>query len=102
MRTPSILAFVFAMSLAPGAAWAQAQQQHPLVDAAATKLVQKYQSSSCQQLAAERQAPKSAQKEAAKEKVGQMLRQDAQARQEFVRKVAAPIADKMIMCGFIP
>ena len=72
------------------------------VYAAATKLVQKYQSSSCEQLAQERQAPKSAQKEQAKQRAGEMLRNDAQVRQEFVSKVAAPIVDKMIVCGFIP
>jgi len=89
------------LALAPAAAQAQAQQ-HPMVDAAAAKLVQKYQSSSCQQLAAEHQAPKTAQKEAAIKKVGDLLRQDAQVRREFVGKVAVPIVDKMIVCGFIP
>jgi hypothetical protein len=73
-----------------------------MVDAAASKVVQKYQSSSCQQLAAERAAPKPAEKEAAKKKVGEMLRQDAAVRREFVGKVAAPVVDKMIVCGFIP
>jgi len=81
---------------------AYAQDQHPMLDAAATRLVQKYQSSSCQQLAAERQAPASPQKEAMKQRAGQYLREDAQARQEFVARVAAPIVDKMIVCGFIP
>jgi len=73
-----------------------------MVDAAAAKVVQKYQSSSCQQLAAERQAPKTAEKEASKQRLGELLRQNAQVRQEFVAKVAAPIAEKMIVCGFIP
>lgn len=81
---------------------APAQGQYPLVDAAAARLVQKYQSSSCEQLAAERQAPKPPQKEAMKERVGALLRQNPQVRMEFVSKVAAPIADKMIVCGFIP
>ena len=81
---------------------APAQDQHPLVDAVAAKLVQKYQSSSCEQLAAERQAPKPPEREAMKQRVGQLLRQNPQVRMEFVSKVAAPIADKMILCGFIP
>jgi hypothetical protein len=102
MKTPTVLAVVCAaVALAPALACAQAAQ-HPMVDAAATKLVQKYQSSSCQQLAAEHQAPKTAQKEAAVKKVGELLRQDASVRHEFVGKVAAPIVDKMIVCGFIP
>lgn len=89
-----------ALTLAPLAA--HAQGKHPMVDAAATKVVQKYQGSSCQQLAAERAAPKPADKAAAKERIGELLRQDAQVRHEFVGKVAAPVVDKMIVCGFIP
>lgn len=81
---------------------APAQGQYPLVDAVAARLVQKYQSSSCEQLAAERQAPKPPQREAMKERVGNLLRQNPTMRMEFVSKVAAPIADKMIVCGFIP
>ena len=94
----AIIPAVFALA----SPMAHAQGQHPLVDAAATKLVQKYQSSSCEQLAAERQRPKAADKEAQKQRVGEMLRQNAEVRREFVSKVAAPIADKMIVCGFIP
>ncbi|HKR88201.1 MAG TPA: hypothetical protein VJS38_08480 [Phenylobacterium sp.] len=102
MRTRAGLAIICAgLALAPAAALAQAQQ-HPMVEAAATRIVQKYQSSSCQQLAAERQAPKTAEKEAAIKKVGELMRQDAQVRHEFVSKAAAPIVDKMIVCGFIP
>jgi hypothetical protein len=79
-----------------------AYAQSPIVDAVANKVVQKYQSSSCEQLAAERQAPKTAAKAAAEQRAGQLLRQDAQARAAFVAKVAAPVVDKMIVCGFVP
>jgi hypothetical protein len=81
---------------------ALAQSQTPVIDRAAAKIVEKYRTSSCEQLAQERQAPKSAAKAQAEQKVGQMLRQDPGARAAFVNKVAAPIADKMIQCGFIP
>jgi hypothetical protein len=97
--------FGFAMicvGLAFAPVGAPAQGQYPLVDAAAARLVQKYQTSSCEQLAAERLAPKPPQREAMMQRVGQLLRQDPQVRMEFVSKVAAPIADKMIVCGFIP
>ena len=79
-----------------------AHAQTPVVDAVANRLVQKYQSESCDQLAAERAAPKSAQNEAAMQRAGQLLREDAQARAAFVSKVAGPIVDKMIVCGFVP
>jgi hypothetical protein len=101
IKRASLAMICAGLALAPVVAYAQGQQ-HALVDAAAAKLVQKYQSSSCQQLAAERKAPKPPEKAAAKERVGELLRQDAQVRREFVSKVAAPIADKMIVCGFIP
>lgn len=79
-----------------------ARSQTAIVGAVADRVVQKYQSSTCEQLAAERQAPKSAQKEAAAQRAGELLRKDAQARAAFVGKVAAPIVDKMIVCGFVP
>jgi hypothetical protein len=101
MRTSSGLIIACAcLALAP--AVVHAQGQRPLVDAAATKLVQKYQTSSCEQLAAERKSAKAPEKEASKQRVGELLRQNPQVRQEFVAKVAAPIAEKMIVCGFIP
>ena len=97
MKTMSVCG-VLALASAIGAAHAQT----PVVDAVAGRVVQKYQSETCDQLAAERAAPKSAQKEAALQRAGQLLREDAQARAAFVSKVAAPIVDKMIVCGFVP
>ena len=92
----------FSLLAALAAPAARAQSQTPVMDRLAARIVQKYQTSSCEQLAQQRQAPRSAQKQQAEQRVGQMLRQDAAARAAFVNKVAAPIADKMIMCGFIP
>jgi hypothetical protein len=90
------------MALAAPAAQAQAPSATPALDRVAARIVQKYQTSTCEQLAQQRQAPASATKQQAEARVGQMLRQDAAARAAFVNKVAAPIADKMIQCGFIP
>lgn len=88
----------FALAVGIGAAHAQT----PIIDAVANKVVQKYQSESCEQLASERATAKSAQKEAAAQRAGQLLREDAQARAAFVNKVANPVVDKMIVCGFVP
>src|SRR5215469_9402919 len=98
MKTVPFVCGALSLAAAASVAWSQT----PVVDAVANKVVQKYQSESCDQLAAERQAPKSAQKEAVEQRAGQLLREDAQARSAFVNKVAAPIVDKMIVCGFIP
>jgi len=77
-------------------------QQYPMLDAAATRLVQKYQQASCEQLWQERAAKKGAPKSPGEEKVIQAMRNDAQMRAEFINRVAAPIADKMFECGMIP
>lgn len=75
---------------------------YPMVDQAAANLVTKYQTSSCAELAAERAAPATGPKEAMKQRVGDMLQQNAGVRAAFVSQVAGPIVDKMIVCGFVP
>jgi len=73
-------------------------QQFPVLDAVANKVVQKYQSSSCEQLMQKRGQPKSPEEQ----RVVGMLRKDAAMRTEFLNRVAAPIANKMFECGLIP
>jgi len=80
--------------LAAGVAGAQ----HPMLDMAASKVVQKYQQATCEQLWQEKGQPKSAREQ----EVVQFLRGDPQMRAEFINRVAAPIANKMFECGMIP
>ena len=75
-------------------------QQHPVMDAIANKVIQKYQQSSCEELWQKKNEPKS--KSPQEEKVTELLRTDAQLRTEFLNKVAAPIANKMFECRLIP
>ncbi|MGC2607135.1 MAG: hypothetical protein WA419_16420 [Silvibacterium sp.] len=77
-----------------------AQSQHPILDQVANKVIQKYQTASCQQLWAERahKAPPSPQEQKAVE----FLHSDPQMRALFINKVAAPIANKLFACGMIP
>ena len=75
-----------------------ANAQHPMLDAAAQKVVQKYQQSSCEQLWQERMQPKSQREQEAV----QFLRSNPQMRAEFISRVAAPVANKMFECGMIP
>ena len=77
-------------------------QQHPVLDAVAQKVVQKYQTSSCQQIAAQRAQPPSARREEAEGRVVQLLHEDPRMRQEFIDRVAAPIANKLFECRMIP
>lgn len=77
-----------------------ASAQYPIMDKIAERIIQKYQTSSCEQLYQEK-----AQKTppgAAEQKAIQMLHSDAQMRAAFLSKVAAPIANKMFECGMIP
>ena len=83
-------------------AQAQTAPSYPLADALASNLVQKYNGTSCADLAVERSAPASARKEAMKDRAGDALRNDPAMRAAFVNKVAPTIVNKMIVCGFIP
>jgi hypothetical protein len=83
-----------AASLAAGIAYAQ----YPILDMVAGKVVQKYQSSSCEQLWQKKGEPKSPEEQ----RVIGLLQSDPQMRTAFINKVAAPIANKMFECGMIP
>jgi len=92
-----LFAIMAPMLLVAGAASAQ-YQQHPLLDEAANRVIQKYQNSSCEQLWQKRGQPPSPREQEAI----QFLRNDPQMRAEFINRVAAPIANKMFDCGMIP
>lgn len=77
-------------------------QQYPVMEGIAQKVIQKYQTSSCAHLWAEKgQAPTPEQIQK-QDKAVQMLRQDGAMRKAFLDMVAAPIANKMFECGMIP
>jgi hypothetical protein len=88
-------------SLMLTAAWGTyAQDQHPILDQAANKVIAKYQNSSCQQLWEERANKQPPTPEQAR--VIAFLKTDPTMRTLFINKVAAPIANKMFECGMIP
>jgi hypothetical protein len=77
-------------------------QQYPIMDKVAQKVIQKYQTSSCQQLAQEKSHPPTGQKAEMEQRVIKLLRSDPQMRTAFLNQVAAPIANKLFECGMIP
>ena len=94
---------LFGALLAAASTTGSAQQSsYPMIDKLSNKVIAHYQESSCQDLAAQRQAPKSQQKSMEEQRAVQYLRQNPQAAQYFLNKVAAPIANKMFECGMIP
>ena len=80
--------------VATGVAYAQ----FPIMDRVADKVVQKYQSSSCEQLWQQKGQPKSEEEQ----RVIGFLKSDPQMRQAFFNKVSGPIVNKMFDCGMIP
>src|SRR5262249_557817 len=81
---------------------AQAAGQYPIADNLADKIIQNYQTSTCQQLQQQKQQHPTGEKAAMEQKVVAALRNDPQMRQHFINRIAAPIANKMFECGFIP
>jgi hypothetical protein len=71
---------------------------YPLMNLVADKVIQKYQTSTCEQLWAQKQQPKSEQEQ----RLVGLLRNDPQLRTAFLNKIAGPISNKMFECGMIP
>jgi hypothetical protein len=87
-----------AASFAAGIAYAQ----FPIMDAVANKVIQKYQTSSCEQLWQEKAAGKGQPKPEMEQRAISALKGDPQMRQAFFNKVSGPIVNKMFECGMIP
>jgi hypothetical protein len=77
-----------------------ASAQYPIMDKIANKIIQKYQSSTCEQLYQEKaqKAPPGPEEQRAV----QLLKGDPQMKAAFINKIAPPIANKMFDCGMIP
>jgi hypothetical protein len=81
---------------------AGAQSNYPIIDRIAQRVVQKYETSSCAQLAAQRAQRAAGGQNPMEQRAVAMLRQNPQMRQEFLNRVAAPIANRLFECGMIP
>ena len=81
---------------------ARAQESFPIMEQVAQKVIQKYQTASCQQLAQQKSQPSTGQRAQMEQRAIQLLRNDPQMRTEFLNRVAAPIANKLFECGLIP
>ena len=75
-----------------------AAAQGMLLDFAADKVIKKYQTSTCDELKAQRKDPPTDKEKEAIE----FLRNDSQARIFFINKIAATVLNKMFDCGMIP
>lgn len=77
-------------------------QDYPIMEKIVEKVIQKYQTSSCQQLAEEKSQPPTGMKAEMEQRAIEVLRNDPQMRTAFINQVAAPIANKLFECGMIP
>jgi hypothetical protein len=98
MKTKSLLIVAVTSFAVAGIAYAQ----FPIMEKIADKVIQKYQTSSCEQLWQERAQAKGQPKPEMEERAIQELRNNPQMRQAFFNKVSAPIVNKMFECGMIP
>jgi len=85
---------VIAVFAATGLTYAQG----PLFDMVVNKVIQKYQSSTCEQLWENRGKPPGPEEE----RVLGFLKSDPQMRQQFFNQIAGPVMNKMFDCGMIP
>jgi len=72
--------------------------QFPIENMVANKVIQKYQSMSCEQLWQQKGQPKSPEEQ----RVVGLLQGDPQVRQAFFNQIAGPVMNKMFECGMIP
>lgn len=84
--------------VAAGVAYAQ----FPILDMVANKVIQKYQSATCEQLWQEKAAGQGKAKSPEEERIIGLLKSDPQMQAAFFGKVATPIVTKMFQCGMIP
>jgi hypothetical protein len=92
-KSISLAVFVSVVIVAGGVA-----AQGVLVDAAADKVIKKYQAATCDQLKVQKSEPPTE-----KEKIAlDLLRDDPKARVAFVNQIAAPVLNKMFECSMIP
>ena len=93
MKRTYLLALAFALLFA-----GISSAQFPMLDMIADKVIQKYQTSTCEQLWQQKGQPKPPMEQQAI----QTLRNAPEMRLAFINRVAAPIANKMFECGMIP
>lgn len=79
---------------------AEPPQQYPIMDKVADKVIQKYQTSTCEQLWLKKSEKTPPTPE--EQKAITFLKSDPQMRAAFINKIAAPIANKMFECGMVP
>jgi hypothetical protein len=90
-----IMVLVAALVLLAGVA---AAQDYPILNMVADRVIEKYNSATCEQVWQDKEKPKGEMEQ----RLIQMLRENPQMRQIFIDKVAGVVANKMFECGLVP
>jgi hypothetical protein len=98
MRKSCLLIAVATATLVAGTAMAD----HPVVDKVADKIINKYQTTSCEQLKQESAQKRGMPKSDMEQRAIQLLHEDAAARAEFFQKISTPVLTKLFECNMIP
>jgi hypothetical protein len=94
--------YVFALASVLLPVGSASAQDYPIMEKVVQKVLEKYQTSSCEQLAAEKSQPPTGKKAQIQDRAVDMMHKDPQMRTAFINQVAAPIANKLFECGMIP
>ena|ERR1700690_1327881 len=97
MRKKSYLVTVSALAAA-----GIADAQFPVMDMVANKVIQKYQTSTCEQLWQEKAQGQGKPKSPEEQRAIEILRGDPQMQAAFFSKISTPVVTKMFQCGMIP
>ena len=92
----------FAVAVVASAVAGLAYAQFPVMDRVAEKVIQKYQTSTCEQLWQDKAHGQGQPKPEMEQRAIQALKGDPQMRQAFFNKISGPIVNKMFECGMIP
>jgi hypothetical protein len=97
-----VLLVLLLMIATPKTQQAQPASPYPMADLIAQKIIDKYNNSTCVQLAEMKSEKPTGEKAVMEERAIAALKADPQMRQYFIGKIAAPMANKMFECGMIP
>ena len=78
------------------------ESKYPVMEKIAQRVVQNYQSTSCEDLQRQKSKGPKGQEAEIREAAIRQLQNDPEMRKEFINRVAAPIANKLFECGMVP
>jgi len=93
---------IYLVTVSALAAAGIADAQFPVMDMVANKVIQKYQTSTCEQLWQEKAQGQGKPKSPEEQRAIEILRGDPQMQAAFFSKISTPVVTKMFQCGMIP